>query len=49
MHFAPGKVEVTKKVYVDQQDKDDLMGLVNKGVNVYIQDVPGDRKTQVNF
>lgn len=49
MHFAPGKVEVTKKVYVDQQDKDDLMALVNKGVNVYIQDVPGDRKTSVNF
>ncbi|WP_125706119.1 PTS galactosamine transporter subunit IIB [Lacticaseibacillus daqingensis] len=49
MHFAPGKEEVTKKVYVDQQDKDDLMRLVHAGVNVYIQDVPGDRKTQVNF
>lgn len=49
MHFAPGKTEVTKKVYVDQQDKDDLMGLVNDGVNVYIQDVPGDRKTSVKF
>lgn len=49
MHFAPGKEEVTKKVYVDEQDKTDLMKLVNAGVNVYIQDVPGDHKTQIDF
>lgn len=49
MHFAPGKEEVTKKVYVDEKDKSDLMKLVNDNVNVYIQDVPGDHKTQVNF
>lgn len=49
MHFAPGKKEVTKKVYIDQQDKTDLMQLVNRDVDVYIQDVPGDHKTQVNF
>jgi Phosphotransferase system, mannose/fructose/N-acetylgalactosamine-specific component IIB len=49
MHFAPGKEEVTKKVYVDEQDKSDLMKLVNAGLDVYIEDVPGDHKTQVNF
>lgn len=49
MHFAPGKEEVTKKVYVDQADKDALMGLVNKGLDVYIQDVPGEHKTPINF
>ncbi|AVL02411.1 PTS galactosamine transporter subunit IIB [Pediococcus pentosaceus] len=49
MHFAPGKEEITKKVYVDQSDKDALMGAVNMGVNVYIQDVPDDHKTEVNF
>lgn len=49
MHFAPGKEEVTKKVYVDDTDKKDLMKLVDAGVNVYIEDVPGDHKTQVNF
>jgi len=49
MHFAPGKEEITKKVYVDQSDKDALTALVNKGVNVYIQDVPGDHKTEINF
>lgn len=49
MHFSAGKEEVTKKVYVDQKDKDDLMELVHAGVNVYIEDVPGDPKTPVNF
>ena len=49
MHFAPGKEEVTKKVYVDEKDKKALMSMVNKGVDVYIQDVPGDHKTQVDF
>jgi len=49
MHFAPGKEEVTKKVYVDEKDKDDLTELVNKGLNVYIEDVPGDHKTQIDF
>ncbi|MGX7059848.1 PTS galactosamine transporter subunit IIB [Vagococcus humatus] len=49
MHFSPGKVEVTKKVYVDEQDKEDLMYLVNKGIDVYIQDVPGDRKVSIQF
>lgn len=49
MHFSKGKEEITKKVYVDQQDKDALMKLIEAGVDVYIQDVPGDRKTRVNF
>ncbi|MGX7021207.1 PTS galactosamine transporter subunit IIB [Pediococcus ethanolidurans] len=49
MHFAPGKKELTKKVYVDQSDKDDLHYLKTKGINVYIQDVPGDHKTEINF
>lgn len=49
MHFSPGKEEITKKVYVDQTDKDALKALVDKGIDVYIQDVPGDRKVPVNF
>ena len=42
MHFSKGKEEITKKVYVDQQDKAALMELVDAGIDVYIQDVPGD-------
>ncbi|QYN52198.1 PTS galactosamine transporter subunit IIB [Lactobacillus panisapium] len=49
MHFSTGKEKVTDKVYVDQQDKDDLMKLVNAGVNIYIQDVPGDKKVPIDF
>lgn len=49
MHFSSGKEKVTDKVYVDQKDKDDLMKLVNDDVNIYIQDVPGDKKVPIDF
>ena len=35
------------KVYVDDKDMEDLKFLASKGINVYIQDVPGDPKTQI--
>lgn len=44
MHFAKGKIEITKKVYVDEQDKVDLLYLKQKGIDIYIQDYPGDKK-----
>ena len=44
MHFSEGKRAMTKKVYVDDEDMDDLKYLVSKGINVYAQDVPGDPK-----
>ncbi|WP_045628709.1 PTS sugar transporter subunit IIB, partial [Lacticaseibacillus paracasei] len=47
MHFAQGKTEITKKVYVDEQDKEDLLAIVNAGVNIFIQDYPGDKKTPI--
>lgn len=42
MHFSQGKRALSKKVYVDDKDMEDLQCLKNMGVNVYIQDVPGD-------
>ena len=42
MHFTQGKRALSKKVYVDDKDMEDLLYLKNKGINVYIQDVPGD-------
>ncbi len=42
MHFSEGKRPITKKVYVDDQDMEDLKYLASQGVNVYAQDVPGD-------
>ena len=47
MHFSEGKRSLSKKVYVDDQDMEDLKFLVSKGINVYIQDVPGDPKTKI--
>lgn len=42
MHFSNGKRALTKKVYVDDQDMDDLKFAAEHGSNVYCQDVPGD-------
>ena len=44
MHFSQGKRQITKKVYVDDQDLEDLRYIESKGVHVYIQDTPGDPK-----
>lgn len=48
MHFSAGKRQISKKVYVDDADLADLLYLQDKGVQVYIQDVPGDIKEKVH-
>lgn len=42
MHYSEGKKPITKKVYVNDKDMEDLKFLSNSGINVYCQDVPGD-------
>lgn len=42
MHFQQGKRALTKKVYVDDQDLEDLKFIASCGTNVYCQDVPGE-------
>lgn len=42
MHYEKGKEPITKKVYVNEEDRKDLDYLKEHGVKVYIQDVPGD-------
>ncbi|WP_312154977.1 PTS galactosamine transporter subunit IIB [Lelliottia nimipressuralis] len=44
MHFSEGKRQISSKVYVDEQDLDDLRFIKYSGVNLFIQDVPGDAK-----
>lgn len=44
MHFSKGKVQVTKYTYMDDQDKADLKYCADHGVNVYVQEVPEDKK-----
>ncbi|MEG0541376.1 MAG: PTS galactosamine transporter subunit IIB [Angelakisella sp.] len=47
MHFEHGKRAISKKVYVDDKDMEDLKAIKAKGVKVYIQDVPGDSKEEI--
>ena len=47
MHFSKGKRAISKKVYVDDSDYDDLKTIEAAGVNVFIQDVPGDEKLKI--
>ncbi|MDT6989035.1 PTS sugar transporter subunit IIB [Lactiplantibacillus pentosus] len=44
MHFSKGKVQVTKYTYMDDQDKADLQYCADHGVDVYVQEVPEDKK-----
>ena len=47
MHFSQGKTQLSKKVYVDEKDLETLKYIASKGVQVYIQDVPGDPKESI--
>lgn len=47
MHFSEGKKQISSKVYVDDQDLADLRFIKQRGVNVFIHDVPGDQKEQI--
>lgn len=47
MHFSKGKRQISKKVYVDEQDIENLHYIESKGVNVFIQDVPNDIKEKI--
>lgn len=47
MHFEKGKRQISKKVYVDDKDIEDLRAIKNSGAEVYIQDVPGDIKENI--
>jgi PTS system galactosamine-specific IIB component len=47
MHFEKGKRQISKKVYVDDNDMENFKAIQDVGVNLYIQDVPGDAKESV--
>lgn len=42
LHYEKGKHMVTKKVYVNEQDIEDISYLLQEKVHIFIQDVPGD-------
>lgn len=47
MHFSEGKKQISSKVYVNERDLTDLRFISGKGINVFIQDVPGDAKESI--
>lgn len=47
MHFAPGKLALSKKVYVDTEELEDLRYISKLVPNTYIQDLPGDGKIKI--
>ena len=47
MHFTKGKHAISKKVYVDEKDLENLRYMESKGVNVFIQDTPNDIKEKI--
>ncbi|SBV69612.1 N-acetylgalactosamine-specific enzyme IIB component of PTS [uncultured Citrobacter sp.] len=47
MHFSEGKKQISSKVYVNEQDLNDLQFIKKHGVNIFIQDVPGDQKEAI--
>lgn len=48
MHFSPGKKAITKKVYVDDNDLENLRYLQQQGIQVFVQDTPGDVKFSID-
>lgn len=48
MHYERGKVMVTRKVYVDEEDIENLEYLLHEGVYIYYQDVPGSPRERIN-
>lgn len=49
MHFERGKKPLSKKVYVDDKDLEDLKYIQSQGIDLYIQDVPGDAKEHLKI
>lgn len=48
MHFDKGKRQISKKVYVNDNDLEDLRAIKLRGVNVFIQDVPASMKEYID-
>ncbi|MBD5550014.1 MAG: PTS N-acetylgalactosamine transporter subunit IIB [Lachnospiraceae bacterium] len=44
MHFSEGKRQFTSKVYLDEKDTEDLRYIASKGIEVWAQDTPDDKK-----
>ncbi|MFV0381603.1 MAG: PTS galactosamine transporter subunit IIB [Breznakia sp.] len=49
MHYERGKIALTKKVYIDKTDVDNLQYLLKKGVDMYYQEIPGTPREKITM
>lgn len=49
MHFSKGKTQLSKKVYVDDEDKRVLKLIEEKVDEIYIQDIPGGARNNLEL
>lgn len=49
MHSKEGKKEINHYVYMNDKDYNDLLELSKKGIEVFIQDLPGERKFDMKY
>ncbi len=47
MHFTQGKKQLSKKVYVDEAELASLRKMKSLGVDIFIQDIPGDSRESI--
>ena len=47
MHYSHGKKPITKKIYLDDQDAENLRELIDSGSVLFAQDVPGSVREEL--
>lgn len=47
MHYSEGKVALSNKVFVDENDKNAFRQLMDLGIEVYLQELPNDKRVQM--
>ena len=47
MHYSEGKIGLSNKVFVDEIDKQAFRDLIGLGIEVYLQELPNDKKVVV--
>lgn len=47
MHYSEGKTKLSNKVFADEKDKQAFRSLIEFGVDVYLQELPNDKKIAV--
>ena len=49
MHSKEGKKEINHYIYMNDKDYNDLKELSKKGIKIFIQDLPGERKYDMKY